>query len=81
MNYKKVNEELANLFSFRNRNDVVESKYNNYDGDDYEIYKLDGDIHVKFFIEEDSYSGNKTITGINFVRPTEVIMTNFQTLE
>jgi len=79
MDYAKVNQALKNLDSLRGSGNAVEkvsSEDNHYNGKT-EVYKIDEDVYVKLTIYEDSYGENEYVTGIEFVQPTEVKVTNF----
>lgn len=84
MDYKKINEKLANLERLRNSSKPVHKKVNyeinsEYDGeqgasnDIDEVYDigLDGGLFIKLKIGSDSYGHEEFVTGIEFVKAVE----------
>lgn len=89
MNLTKINEVLKDLKQLRYRGKPVEvevvkeirDEEQGEEGLSYEIYNLDtDDLYVKLKINTDSYGDNESITGLEFVKPKEVIVTKFQSV-
>jgi len=81
MDYTKLNELLGNLYTLR-RQPKIESERPDCDEgtSGYEIFHVEGDIYVKLTIAVDSYGDNEEVTGIEFVSPKTVQVTNFEKL-
>lgn len=89
MDYKAVNEVLGELRVLRQKNNLVERiVVNEINGDEgsqgeeneiYEVYKtqIEG-VFVKLKIASDSYGDNEFVDGIQFVRPTEKVVTSYE---
>jgi hypothetical protein len=89
MDYKKLNEVLKNLETFRYDQKRLEKnivKEINGDADRreeglwFEIFKLDfeDDLYIQLEIRTDSYGDVQRIVGIQFVRPTEKVVKVFE---
>jgi len=84
-----INLILKNLNSLASLGEVVESKTheeNDYLGSYFvvkitKIKEIKEDLYIKVEDSEDSYSGNYTIDSIQFVKPTKVIVTDFETIK
>jgi len=75
MNLTEINEKLYNI----NGLPIHESdNYNDGEGY-YEIKRLSDELYIKLDYYRDSY-GYKELTGIQFVKPTEVKITNFESI-
>ena len=81
MDYTKLNELLGNLYTLR-RQPKIESERPDIDEGTkgYEIFHVEEDIYVKLTIAVDSYGDNEEVTGIEFVSPKTVQVTNFEKL-
>ncbi len=81
MDYTQLNELLSDFDKLR-RNKAVESKLPDYEEgtDGYEVYHIEDDVYVKLTIYTDSYGDNECVTGIEFVSPRTVQVTNFEKL-
>lgn len=78
MNLTEINKLLHNV----NGLEIAESRTpNDYDDDQscYEIKKLSDKLYIKLDYYRDSY-GYKELIGIQFVEPTEVKITKFESL-
>jgi len=89
MNYKILNEALKDLCKLRRGKTEFTEVINEIDGEgdqgeeglSYEVYKLSGtDIYIKLEVRTDSYGDNESITGIQFVQPTEKLVKVFETI-
>ena len=80
MDYAKLNELLRNLDSLRNGK-PVETHKEEYSSSWYEVYHIEDDIYVKIHLYEDSYGNDEAITGLEFVTPTKVTVTNFEPIK
>ena len=79
MDYRKINDILRDIGSLRNKK--IETIQPQYEGDSihYEICSTDkDDIFVKIQISTDSYGGSESITGIEFVKPVEKRVYNYE---
>jgi len=87
LTFKQLNELLFDFGKLASYGEVVERKSkeeNNYDFP-YFVVKLNEakfgkDMFIKVDEYEDSYGENHKITGIQFVKPTKVVVTDFQSL-
>jgi hypothetical protein len=80
MDYKLLNEKLRNLYNLR-AGKPVETTRTPDESSWSEVYLLDGDIYIKFYISLDSYEDNETINGIEIVSPTKVTVTQFEPIK
>lgn len=80
-----LNTILKDIQNIGNKGEIVERKTteeNDYNGA-YYVVKLNEDtygkdVYVKVDEYEDSYGDNYKITGVQFVKPTKVVVTDFQ---
>ena len=89
MNLTKINEVLRDLNKLRNSGKTVEVEVvKKIDGEEqgeeglsYEVYKLPEDnLYVKLKITTDSYGEDERISGLEFVQPKEVTITQFKAI-
>jgi hypothetical protein len=75
MNLTEINKKLYDI----NGLPIHESDdYNDHEGY-YEIKKLSDELYIKLDYYRDSY-GYRQLTGIQFVQPTEVKITKFESI-
>lgn len=83
---KLLNQLLKKLNYLKNEGEVVEEKskeendYNNA----YYVLKLNSkygeDLYLRVEIYEDSYGENERVESLQFVKPTKIVITDFEAL-
>lgn len=80
MDYKKLNAFLSNLNLVRDKVATEVTPPDEYTGENFEVYpaeSVEEGLYVRLKIWRDSYGGCSQVVGVEFVRPTEVKVTNF----
>jgi len=89
MDYKMLNETLKDLRKLRRGKTEFTEIINEIDGEGdqgeeglkYEVYHIPKtEFYIRLEIRTDSYGDNQSVTGIQFVKPTEKIVKVFESI-
>lgn len=87
MELKKLNNWLGDLSKLRSNNTAVKHDITKVlegegeqggSGESFEVYHLEGDLHIMLRINTDSYGDNEFVAGITFVKAKEKTVTSFE---